>query len=569
MAGSHLFRMELLGSFRLIGPAGERIPIVGKRSRILLAMLATSRSGERSRRWLQERLWGSRERANSQASLRRELSNLRPLVNIAAAPLLVVRHDTVALDLAQIEIDIRDRQTVILSRDEFLEGIDIAWEEGFEDWLRDERQALQSIRESVQEGKSGSRAAGQGTSRQKSELPRIGVAAEEQGAAGGRGSAASELAGVLVERFGYVRWLQVVELSASGESGPGAPEATAQAGQVDYLIRCQTGPAGQARITLAVAPTNRVLWSNSQARDNVVPIVDDDLAIHAVAAIASRVAADQAEQVRDRSIEELSFHELLWRVRWHKRRVTPEDAAQMQAALARAGRERPDSVDLIIEQTDAEIAGLWANGSSSRSLEELRKQIDLARDIDPYDARCWSLMGSVDLWRGSYDGALALHREAVRLDPSYSAGHARFGICHILAGQPIEGMAMIRTSLRLDPHDGWGYRYYGVLALGHIMLGDHAAAIGAAADALARYPDYLYGRVFTVAGHWLGGDQDRALDAVAGLLAVKPDFDPEMLRLLPFKDRSWNERLEQTLAAAVNAFRTVPDSSSARQANSQ
>ena len=311
-----------------------------------------------------------------------------------------------------------------------------------------------------------------------------------------------------------------------------------------------------------------MLWSNSQARDNVVPIIDDDVAIHAVAAIASRVAADQAEQVRDRPIEELSFHELLWRIRWHKRRVTPEDTAQMQAALARAARERPDAVDLIIEQTDAEIAGLWANGSTSRPLEELRKQIDLARDIDPYDARCWSLMGSVDLWRGSHDGALALHREAVRLDPSYSAGHARFGTCHILAGQPAEGMAMIRTALRLDPHDGWSFRYYGVLALGHVMLGDHESALGAAAEALARYPDYAGGHVVTVAGHWLGGDRDGAHDAVAGLLAVKPDFDPAMLRRLPFKDASWNERLEATLAAAIDAFRAEPDSPIARQASS-
>src|SRR3546814_6667440 len=75
-------------------------------------MLATSRSGERSRRWLQERLWGSRERTNSQASLRRELSNLRPLVNIGDPPLLIVNHEAVALDLKQVVVDIRDPDKV-------------------------------------------------------------------------------------------------------------------------------------------------------------------------------------------------------------------------------------------------------------------------------------------------------------------------------------------------------------------------------------------------------------------------------------------------------------------------
>lgn len=152
MSTSRLFRMDLLGSFRLLGPEGQRIEVAGKRSRILLAMLATSRSGERSRRWLQERLWGSRDRTNSQASLRRELCNLRPLVNIMDQSLLIARHDTVALDLELVEIDVRDRNIVANSRDEFLEGIDIAWEEGFEDWLREERQAVQSIREDLDGG---------------------------------------------------------------------------------------------------------------------------------------------------------------------------------------------------------------------------------------------------------------------------------------------------------------------------------------------------------------------------------------------------------------------------------
>src|SRR3546814_17409766 len=48
--GNSAFRLDLIGSFRLVGPDGARILIPSKRSCILLAMLATSRSGERSRR---------------------------------------------------------------------------------------------------------------------------------------------------------------------------------------------------------------------------------------------------------------------------------------------------------------------------------------------------------------------------------------------------------------------------------------------------------------------------------------------------------------------------------------
>lgn len=152
MSDSESFQLELIGSFRLLQPNGSRIPVRSKRSRILLAMLATSRSGERSRRWLQERVWGSRDRVSSQASLRRELSNLRPLVNVGTRPLLSVSHDTVSLDLEQIIVDVRDPARVVASREEFLEGIDLACEEGFEDWLRDERQSIDAARKAAVHG---------------------------------------------------------------------------------------------------------------------------------------------------------------------------------------------------------------------------------------------------------------------------------------------------------------------------------------------------------------------------------------------------------------------------------
>lgn len=145
--GGDVFELDLLGSFRLTAPNGVRILVPAKRSRVLLAMLATSRTGERSRRWLQARLWGSRERYNSQASLRRELSNLRPIVNSDDGELLIVEREAVTLNLSKVVVDIRDPARVAATREDFLEGIDLAREEGFEDWLREERQSIDAARE--------------------------------------------------------------------------------------------------------------------------------------------------------------------------------------------------------------------------------------------------------------------------------------------------------------------------------------------------------------------------------------------------------------------------------------
>jgi len=78
-AESAYFELSLLGPFRLQGRDGERIKIGSKKGQTLLAMLATSGGGERSRGWLQEKLWGSRGPDQGRASLRRELSNLKKL----------------------------------------------------------------------------------------------------------------------------------------------------------------------------------------------------------------------------------------------------------------------------------------------------------------------------------------------------------------------------------------------------------------------------------------------------------------------------------------------------------
>src|SRR3546814_8183083 len=83
------YRMTLLGAFRLSAPDGQRLEITSKKAIALLALLSTAETGERWRSWLQERLWGSLEREQAQAGLRRELrseehtSELQSLMRIS------------------------------------------------------------------------------------------------------------------------------------------------------------------------------------------------------------------------------------------------------------------------------------------------------------------------------------------------------------------------------------------------------------------------------------------------------------------------------------------------------
>src|SRR5258708_6052979 len=155
-SGAH-YTLNLLGAFRLLKPDGERVEISSKKGVALVALLAMANEGEHTRGWLQDKLWGSREQAQARASVRRELSNLRKLLNRDASPLLISEHDRVRLDLGQLHVDARtspgsDSNGAGQARGEFLEGLDLAGEDEFEEWLREQRAALREGRPARQQG---------------------------------------------------------------------------------------------------------------------------------------------------------------------------------------------------------------------------------------------------------------------------------------------------------------------------------------------------------------------------------------------------------------------------------
>jgi len=129
----------------LVAPNGQRLDVTSKKAIALLGLLASANSGERWRAWIQDKLWGSRELRQAQASLRRELHGLRKLTAGSPFPLVEATSRTVRLNLNVVDVDIRSEDALLRSSGEFLEGIDIAGEESFEEWLREMRNNLADL----------------------------------------------------------------------------------------------------------------------------------------------------------------------------------------------------------------------------------------------------------------------------------------------------------------------------------------------------------------------------------------------------------------------------------------
>ena len=147
------YRMSLLGAFRLLAPSGERLELGSMKAMALLALLATAPTGERWRSWLQEKLWGSLDPQRAQAGLRRELHRLRKLTAPYGVSLLRADFRVVRLNLAVIDVDIR--QNLNLNSAEFLEGLEVAGEDHFEDWLTEMRRNLVSVAQEISDDRHG------------------------------------------------------------------------------------------------------------------------------------------------------------------------------------------------------------------------------------------------------------------------------------------------------------------------------------------------------------------------------------------------------------------------------
>lgn len=124
--GSKPATINLNGCFRIEDADGNNVPLKSAKGQGLLALLATNPKGERSRQWLQAKLWSDRSADQASGSLRQELAQLHKVLEPTGIVLMADRH-RVWLDLRTV--------TVLMGGDgEFLEGIDVRDSE-FDLWL--------------------------------------------------------------------------------------------------------------------------------------------------------------------------------------------------------------------------------------------------------------------------------------------------------------------------------------------------------------------------------------------------------------------------------------------------
>jgi tetratricopeptide (TPR) repeat protein len=560
---SKRFSMSLLGPFRLTGPGGESLVLSSKKGVVMLAMLATSPNGERTRAWLQSRLWGSRGEMQARASMRRELANLRKTLGETTDELLQVDAGRVRLRLEKMDVDVVRIQpegwAAAAGPDaEFLEGIDIRGEAAFDAWLKLVRGSIagqRNLRESGDQppraGPGVGRATGHAHPAQASVniwLPPVeqAFAVGDLGLARGR---VSEIAGLLAR----VRWLRVV----AGEAGG---PAAGFVGDVpfNYVVeRVIVGePAESVELKLLRAETRELLFverlplaGEAAERPPIVPMV---------ARFVARIEREeQARSMRVAASEE-DFHGSIWRARWHLNRLTRADAKAATQLVDRALALAPQSPEALIQRA---ILVAWEKWARRAARPEFGAVADLARRailLDPDDARGYWLAGVAETWLRNSNTAIAWLRRAIEVDPTFEPAYAQLGGTLNLCDRPAEAMEVLDFAMSLSPNDMHLFFRHSEFALTSLLLGQYDAAVEWADRALLLRPGYWYAEIIKIYALVETGRIEAAHDLYGEMSRQHPAFGEDYVAWVPFVDRGWTERIMARLQIAARGLEDTP-----------
>ncbi len=552
-------RLCLWGTFRLFAKDGARVDVSSKKGMALMALLATAPDGERTRSWLQDRLWGSRQRPQAQQSLRREFASLKAVLPDEIAALFSADRERVRLDPSKIDVDTKGRDKGAT----FLEGFDMPGEDGFEEWLRNQRQLTIWQSPAAQEELA-------------SPLPRSIIDLSAPASAkyfGGKpaiavvpfvnitGSADGEIwaEGMtedLVERLSRLRWLPVIAPSTMVELSGRDLDASAIGAMVGaaYLLRgrlVQRADGLALQLNLLDGNNGQLLWSERIALpDGVNQKAMAELANELVGILDLRIDSEEQTRVINRHVDELNFNEILWRARWHLNRLTRADAAIARELLANLLETQPNSAEVLIQCAFSKAWDIWSGRFEESEVVQFRALALRTMAADSFDGRGYMLAGMSEMWLGNHALANCHYQEALRLNPSLARAHAQLGSNNYLAGDPESAFDPLRNALRLSPLDNHVFYVLGEFAVANCMLGEYAEAVRYADLAIARRPAYFFAHVSKINGLIRSNQRAAAQKALQALHKARPSFLPSDLDWLPFAERRWNEFLKEGVAQA-------------------
>ncbi|HEY5663640.1 MAG TPA: adenylate/guanylate cyclase domain-containing protein [Ilumatobacter sp.] len=288
---------------------------------------------------------------------------------------------------------------------------------------------------------------------------------------------------------------------------------------VRYVLSGSLRQLGQQmRMSLSLAETEAgsVVWSDrlSLPFDELVEGLDE-LAARVAATVLGRIEQADIAAVRRLRPESMSAYEFHLRgLEYH--RLGGVTDANLQQALG--WFERAIEADPAF----ARPLAMWVcarSGLPSFDWDEGEQRTQRALELDPNDPEANRVMGSILMYRGSFEAARRYHEKAMALSPADAFIRARSAAFYNFAGEPARALELLTEAAELDPFLPVWCVEERAAALYH--LGAYAEA---AEEVLGLTFQTRRSRLYRAAALAALDDIDGARRAVREALAAAPDL---------------------------------------------
>ncbi|MEX5598534.1 transcriptional regulator [Pseudophaeobacter sp. C1-32P7] len=523
----NLIKLNQFGAFGVFLSDGSSVPL-GAKHQALMALLATSASGIRTRAFLEHTLWSLAQPEQAKASLRTALSTLKRHLGPEAAQAITANRERVTLDLSRVEFIEPEDQA------EFMEGFELPHETRFESWLAQMRADFEAKQTGQPTGGAGQ--IGQtGRVQYNDLLPPIAVLPFVQHTPGEDTSPLGSLLSEELSRcLARSQAFTVTSYLASRQFDPNRirPIEVSQVAGVNYLVSGVVHVRGQvmnADIELHDAVREKVIWSRSFQGPLSDLMEGQSAALRdATRQIGQTVVGESIRLIGFKPLAGLEGHTLLMGAISLMQDMNPasfEKAREILNVLLSRAPQHPLALTWM---------GFWhvlriqKGFSNDRQLDiHLAEQLATsALSADPSFSLAHTLKGVIsshllfhfDLAQTSYDLAL-------KDNPNEALALLLKGTTRAYQDRPDEAVQLTDAARRLSPLGPQRYYFDAESAVANLTARNYGRAIELAdrsLEANASYPTSLGTKAIALQ---MSGRTSEARDTVQDLLKAAPMFN--------------------------------------------
>jgi len=546
-----LLRLYLFGPFSLLGQDGAELAPKSKKSRAVLAMLALAPRGARSRVWLRHKLWSDKSEAQSAASLRQSLLEIRRSLGPIETRAFQTDQNTVTLNLDVVNIDLIDALEGDAEladsgfmgpggADHFLEDLDINDTE-FQSWRLAEldlwSQRFQS--NDVQRPLAPMSPSPATPAPPKEHItqgnwpvilkpprflndPKLGL------------QLAADTQSTLVKSLREVGDFTVLSPEAAGSLmviPSSENEVEEKANQATVAFTYFSGSENQRVMVQVFEGVGEGRnWHSDMELPSSVSKADPTLTHNLI-----RGAVDQLMSffVGPAPYESASGRFRGATVLSRMLELSRDDLLAAEQILQKGLQERPNAAQahaLMAFLITFQI-GQRFRFEDSELIERAQEHAAMARELSKDNALISALVAHVHSYLfGEYDFAAGLFEQALRQNPTQTLAWDLYSMLHTYAGQPRPALSMARWACHLGQFSPYRYYFETSRAISACFAGEHVLAVEAAKYALSERPQFNSLLRVLVSSMAHLGNRDAAELYLEKLNAVEPDFSIDALK---------------------------------------